>query len=50
MSFAQLETKLVLARLLQSFKIKLIPGQELKAVEQMTIRPEDGVRVTLQAR
>ncbi|KAK3744358.1 hypothetical protein QZH41_016489 [Actinostola sp. cb2023] len=50
MTFAQVETKLVLARIFQTFKLKLTPGQELKAVEQMTVRPKDGVRVTLEMR
>ncbi|XP_048588147.1 cholesterol 24-hydroxylase [Nematostella vectensis] len=48
--FAQLETKLVLARTFQTFKMTLVPGQELKAVEQMTTRPKDGVRVHLELR
>ena len=50
MSLAQFETKVILARLLQTFKFELLPGQTLKSVEQMTIRPQDGVRCTLTLR
>jgi len=50
MAFAQLESKLVLARTFQTFKMTLTPGQQLKAVEQMTVRPTNGVRVNLRVR
>lgn len=50
MNFAQFETKVILARLLQTFNLDLLPGQTLESVEQMTIRPKDGVLCTLTLR
>ena len=50
MHFAHFETKVLLVRLFQTFKLKLIPGQELKRLEHMTLRPENGVVCTLSVR
>lgn len=47
---AQFETKLVIARVLQTFKIHLAPGQNLKVMEHITFRPKDGLRCTLSLR
>ena len=48
--FAQIQSKMLIARLLQTFKVKLLPGQDLKQVEHLTLRPKDGVRCTLTLR
>ncbi|KAJ7326009.1 hypothetical protein OS493_028731 [Desmophyllum pertusum] len=40
MHFAHIETKMLMARLLQTFKVKLLPGQDLKQVEHLTLRPK----------
>lgn len=44
---AQLEVKLVIARLLQKFTINLLPGQSLEIAENVTFCPAGGVRCTL---
>ncbi|PFX33651.1 Cholesterol 24-hydroxylase [Stylophora pistillata] len=48
--FAHVETKLLIARLLQTFKFNLLPGQDLKQMEHMTLSPKNGVRCTLSLR
>ncbi|XP_078380469.1 cholesterol 24-hydroxylase-like [Oculina patagonica] len=48
--FAQIQAKMLIARLLQTFKVQLLPGQDLKQVEHMTLRPKNGVRCTLTLR
>lgn len=50
MHFAQIETKLLIARLLQTFKVNLLPGQDLKQIEHMTLRPKNGVKCALSLR
>ena len=50
MRFVELETKVLIARLLQTFKLKLLPGQDLKEVEHMTLRPKNGVQCTITLR
>lgn len=50
MHFAQIQAKMLLARLLQTFKLELLPGQDLKEVEHMTLRPKNGTRCTLTLR
>ncbi|XP_048580491.1 cholesterol 24-hydroxylase isoform X2 [Nematostella vectensis] len=41
--FAKIEAKVVLARFLQTFKVKLAPGQTKTIAENMTYKPRDGV-------
>lgn len=48
--FAHVETKLLIARLLQTFKFNLLPGRDLKQMEHMTLSPKNGVRCTLSLR
>ena len=48
--FAHTETKLLIARLLQTFKFNLVPGQDLKQIEHMTLSPKNGVRCKLSLR
>ena len=42
-TFAKFESKVILARLLQRFQFRLLPGQNNKMVERLTITPQDGV-------
>jgi cytochrome P450 len=46
-NFALVETQLVLATLAQRFRLDLVPGQHVEPKPQITLRPRDGVRVTL---
>ncbi|NWT17566.1 CP46A hydroxylase, partial [Vireo altiloquus] len=48
--FAQMEVKVVMAKLLQRFEIQLVPGQSFKLVEAGTLRPLDGVICKLKPR
>lgn len=50
MRFANLETKIVIARLLQVFKLTLVPGQDLKQVEHLSLTPKNGVQCTVTLR
>ncbi|NWI77131.1 CP46A hydroxylase, partial [Dryoscopus gambensis] len=48
--FAQMEVKVVMAKLLQRFDIQLVPGQSFKLVEAGTLKPLDGVICKLKPR
>ncbi|OWK60265.1 cholesterol 24-hydroxylase [Lonchura striata] len=48
--FAQMEVKVVMAKLLQRFEIQLVPGQSFKLIEAGTIKPLDGVICKLKPR
>ncbi|NXY02019.1 CP46A hydroxylase, partial [Pteruthius melanotis] len=48
--FAQMEVKVVMAKLLQRFEIQLVPGQSFKLVEAGTLKPLDGVICKLKPR
>ncbi|NWV87143.1 CP46A hydroxylase, partial [Machaerirhynchus nigripectus] len=48
--FAQMEVKVVMAKLLQRFEIQLAPGQSFKLVEAGTLKPLDGVICKLKPR
>ena len=42
-TFAKFESKVILARVFQSFRFKLTPGQTGRAMGRMTLTPRDGV-------
>ena len=46
-SFAQLELKLTIARIMQRFRFALIPGSQIDAGVQLTLRPMSGVPMTV---
>ncbi|EDO42396.1 predicted protein, partial [Nematostella vectensis] len=48
--FAEFEAKVIMARLYQEFKIKLVPGQKLLYDLHLTMRPKGGVLCTLDKR
>ncbi|XP_069493932.1 cholesterol 24-hydroxylase-like isoform X2 [Ambystoma mexicanum] len=48
--FSQMEAKVVMAKLLQRFEFRLVPGQSFKIVDTSTLRPLDGVICTLTPR
>ncbi len=44
-NFALMEMKLILARMVNRYEISLMPGQEVKPLPLITLRPENGIRV-----
>ncbi|NXC85116.1 CP46A hydroxylase, partial [Cercotrichas coryphoeus] len=48
--FAQMEVKVVMAKLLQRFEFQLVPGQSFKLLEAGTLKPLDGVICKLKPR
>jgi len=40
----------VLATIGQRFRLRLMPGQDVKPMASITMRPKSGIRVTLEAR
>jgi cytochrome P450 len=49
-TFAQIEAKIVLARILQQFDLTLVPGQKIKPYMGATLEPRPGVRMTVRRR
>ncbi len=49
-TFAQIEAKIVLARLLQKFTLTLVPGQKIKPYMGATLEPKPGVRMVVRNR
>ena len=43
----QFEAKVVLAKLIQTFEMKLVPNTKIEIAETGTLRPKGGVPVTL---
>ena len=46
-TLAKFESKVLMARLMQEFELKLLPGQTAQIDEKLTIRPRDGVVCTV---
>jgi len=46
--FAEFEAKVVLAKLIQNFEMKLLPDTKIEIAQSGTLRPKGGVPVTLQ--
>jgi cytochrome P450 len=49
-TFAQIEGKVVLVRILQQFTLELVPGQKIKAHMGATLEPKPGVKMTVRRR
>jgi cytochrome P450 len=49
-SFAMMEAILILATIIQRFHLELAPGQMVKAMASITLRPRDGVKVIVTPR
>jgi cytochrome P450 len=49
-AFAQVESKVVLARLLQSFDLKLLNGEQIKPYMGATLEPRPGVMMLVKQR
>ncbi|HRQ38353.1 MAG TPA: cytochrome P450 [Chloroflexota bacterium] len=49
-TFAQIEAKIVLARILQKFTLTLVPGQKIKPYMGATLEPKPGVRMVIRNR
>ena len=45
-----LETQLVLAQILQRFRVRVVPGHPIDALAKVTLRPRYGMPVTLERR
>jgi cytochrome P450 len=46
-SFALLELKLTVARIMQRFRLNVVPGSTIDAVVQLTLRPREGIPMTV---
>ncbi|GIK56700.1 MAG: cytochrome P450 [Chloroflexi bacterium] len=49
-TFAQIEAKIVLARILQKFTLTLVPGQKIKPYMGATLEPKPGVKMLIRKR
>jgi cytochrome P450 len=49
-AFAMLEATLLLAKIQQKFHLDLVPGHLVKPLPSVTLRPTDGIRVTVRRR
>ena len=49
-SFAMLEATLLLAMIEQRFRLRLVPGRRVEPVASVTLRPKDGIHVTVHHR
>jgi cytochrome P450 len=48
--FAMMEAVLILAAVAKRFRLELVPGQKLRLVPSITIRPRDGIKMTVSPR
>lgn len=46
-AFAMMEANLVLATMAQRFQLRLVPGHEVAALPSITLRPKNGIRMSL---
>jgi cytochrome P450 len=46
-NFALMEMKLILARMVNRYNIQLVPGQEIRPLPLITLRPEKGIAVSI---
>ena len=49
-TFAQAEVPMLLAAIVQKFQLKLVPGHRVATAPSLTLRPLQGIRVTLKKR
>lgn len=49
-SLAMVEAVLILAAVAQRYRLRLVPGQDIALRSRITLRPRDGIRMTLQPR
>lgn len=49
-SFAMMEARLILATVASRFRLRLAPGQQVRALPLITLNPKDGLPMTLEAR
>lgn len=49
-SFAMMEAILILAAIAQRFRLDLVPGQKLRLVPSVTMRPRDGIKMFVRER
>lgn len=49
-AFAQAEVPILLASIIQQFRLKLVPGHRVRIAASLTLRPYKGIRVTLEKR
>jgi len=50
MALAMAEAQLTLATIAQRFRLKLVPDQEIVLQHRITMRPRDGIKMTLESR
>jgi cytochrome P450 len=50
MQFAMMEAQIVLAMIAQRFRLHRLPGHRVEPHPIMTLKPRNGVRMTLQPR
>lgn len=50
MALAMAEAQLILATLAQRFRLRLVPGQNIVLQHRITMRPRDGIQMTLEPR
>lgn len=48
--FALMEARLILATLAQRYRLRLVPGQDIEPLGRITLRPSNGMRMTLERR
>jgi cytochrome P450 len=50
MALAMAEAQLILATIAQRFRLGLVPGQKIVLQHRITMRPRDGIKMTLEPR